>query len=176
MDFQEIHEIWSLYQYEGPVKNILAAVKFHGKFWLLDIFNNVLEELVLALTHENHYDLIVPIPLSRPKLMHRRFNQTEIIAQHVSKITKLKMEKILHKKWHIGSQSELGREERLTHLMDAFTVSHARRIKNKNILLIDDILTTGATVREAARVLKDGGANQVSVVVLAYTSKSGASS
>lgn len=115
-------------------------------------------------------DLIVPIPLHPARLRERGFNQAQLIAQ------------ILSERFHIpqsinnltrirntGSQSVLSPKERWTNIQGAFTIKYSCVINKKNVLIIDDLYTTGATSSEAARILKEAGAREVTALTLATT-------
>jgi ComF family protein len=112
--------------------------------------------------------LIIPIPLHEKRLRQRGFNQAEEIAKVLAEYFKIPLEKnVLFRKKDTLSQTELKREQRIQNVKDAFFVKDSQKIKNKNILLVDDVLTTGATMEEAAKTLKKAGAKKVVGVVLA---------
>ena len=109
--------------------------------------------------------LIVPVPLSKKKLRHRGYNQAELIAKELSDNVRAD---VLFKKFHTKSQVEVkDKEERLANIIDSFEIKNPEKIKGKKIILIDDVLTTGATMREAKKVLKQAGAKKVIGVVVA---------
>ena len=109
--------------------------------------------------------LVVPIPLSKKKLRHRGYNQAEMIARELSDNVRAD---IMFKKFHTKSQVEVkDKEERLANIAGSFEVRNPETIKGKKIILIDDVLTTGATMREAKKVLKSAGAKKVVGVVVA---------
>jgi competence protein ComFC len=106
--------------------------------------------------------LIIPIPLSKKKLKRRGFNQSEEIAGWLSKNLVLPLASdVLAKEKETLSQMELSKEERAENIKGAFTVKDKNKLLNKKILLVDDVYTTGATMEEAARVLKESGAKEV---------------
>jgi len=109
--------------------------------------------------------LVVPVPLSKNKLRHRGYNQAELIAKELSGDVRAD---ILFKKFHTKSQVEVkDKEERLANIIGSFEVRNPETIRGKKIILIDDVLTTGATMREAKKVLKSAGAKKVVGVVVA---------
>jgi len=110
--------------------------------------------------------LVVPIPLEKERKKWRGFNQSEILAFEISKFFGLKMENdLLERTKKTLPQAELKREEREENMKDAFSVK--KNFKGEKILLVDDVFTSGATLREAARVLKKKGAKKVIGIVLA---------
>lgn len=111
-------------------------------------------------------DFIVPIPLHRKRLEKRGYNQAEIIAEALAKKAGLPVRKnLLKRKRNTKPQKDLSPEERKRNIKGAFSVS--RELEGENILLIDDIYTTGATLDEAAGALKRAGAKKIYFLVIA---------
>ena len=109
--------------------------------------------------------LVIPVPLSKNKLRHRGYNQAEMIAGELSDNVRAD---ILFKKFHTKSQVEVkNKEERLANIIGSFEIKNPEKIKGKKIILIDDVLTTGATMREVKKVLKEAGVKKVIGVVVA---------
>lgn len=160
---------YALYPYESPAGEILSAVKFYRKHWLIPIFEDTLREFAGAIGSETGYDAVVPIPIDRRRLFEREFNQAELIAALVSKHAKIPVKKILKKTRRTFSQSGLGKEERQVNLFQAFRLSRLKAVEGKKFLLIDDVFTTGATGEEAARLLKKHRAAQVDILTVART-------
>ena len=154
---------YGLVKYEGPVKTLFHQIKFEGKSWLIKVFMD--RTLDHPLSKElDHYDLITFVPLDFFKQRQRGFNQAFLIANMLNKMNpemKSKFCRLLKKRRRTSPQSQLRREERLTNLKDAFGVTDRKKIDGKRILLIDDIFTTGSTINECAKVLKEHGAERV---------------
>jgi len=121
----------------------------------------------------NHVDLIIPVPLHPNRLTERGYNQSEKIARGIydglakknSNAPELAPE-ILIRSRDTPHQLGQGREERLHNLTGAFTVEQINAIQNKTILLVDDVLTTGATLAETSATLLEAGAAQVYIATL----------
>jgi ComF family protein len=114
----------------------------------------------------------VPIPLSRLRLLTRRFNQAQILAQSVAKLSGKPVEPLALRRRHgRAHQAGLSRNERLRNVSGMFSVApHAvATISGRRIVLIDDVITTGATVSAATRALRTAGAARVDVLALALT-------
>ncbi len=120
--------------------------------------------------------LVIPIPLSKARMRERGFNQSELIARHL--FVKVKplwnaqgltlCENVLYKIKETPSQVSIkNRGERLNNLKDCFGIKNPELIKDKNIILIDDVSTTGATLREARKVLRNAGAKKIIALVVA---------
>ncbi len=106
--------------------------------------------------------VLVPLPLSKSRLRWRGFNQSELLAQELSNHLGLPMEKdVLIKIKNSIPQMELSKQERVKNLAGAFAVQNLPKIQEKFVLLVDDVYTTGTTMREASLVLKKAGAKKV---------------
>ena len=108
--------------------------------------------------------ILVPIPLFHLKEKRRGYNQAETIAKEIGKEFKLPVQNLLIRTRDTGSQVKLDRSQRRENIRNAFNlkiINNKSSIISKSFLLIDDVLTTGATVSEAGKVLKKAGANKV---------------
>jgi ComF family protein len=115
--------------------------------------------------------IITPVPLSKRRLHWRGFNQAEIIAQEISKIQKIPINNVLAKIAETGVQAELPQKQRQSNIKNAFAIINRETVKNKDILLVDDVITTGATINECARVLLNNGARRIIGIAAARTEK-----
>ncbi len=111
--------------------------------------------------------LLVPVPLHKKRLKERGFNQAEILANEVAKGFGAQVANILCRNRNTIPQVDLDEKERQKNVQGVFSCLEHSKIKNQNIILIDDVLTTGATMGECARVLKESGAKEVWGSVLA---------
>jgi len=115
-----------------------------------------------------YIDLIVPVPISWSSLKQRGFNQTELLARQISKNLGIPSDpEVICRIKDTPSQTGLSKEEREKNLLAAFQVRHGHKIKGKNILLVDDVYTTGSTSRECTKVLLEAGADRVCVITWA---------
>jgi competence protein ComFC len=147
----------SLYVYNDFLKAVLSQFKFRGDYILSKAFaEKILQKLVPA-----DYDFLVPIPLSSERLYERGFNQSEALIKEAG----LEPTRLLHR-IHSEKQSKKSRSERI-HLTQVFQLREGVDVAGKKILLIDDIYTTGSTLRHAAKVLKEAGAEEISSLTLA---------
>lgn len=137
----------------------------------------ILAEPIAELIHrriwnkmETKNPILIPVPLSKKRMRERGFNQSELIARHLSdKIKNIGcLTNVLYKIKETPTQvSVKNRKERLGNLKNCFTVKNPELIKDKNIILIDDVSTTGATLKEASKILKQAGAKKVIAIVAA---------
>ncbi len=116
----------------------------------------------------NQFDLIMPIPLHPTRLRERGYNQSALIAQKLSKEFNIPLiNNNLIRIRNTPSQTNLNKKERWTNIKGAFKIKYPTNINKKFTLLIDDLLTTGATTSEAALTLKKSGAKKVGVLTIA---------
>jgi ComF family protein len=158
----------SVAEYEGVIKKALHIFKFNNRYGLKTCLGRIAADYLNNSSGMNlsEVDMMIPIPLSRKKLKAREYNQAKLLAEELSKHTGLAInDEILKRTRETTPQFELSRKERLSNLKDAFAASSA--VKDKTILLIDDIYTTGATVKEASNALKRAGARKVHVLTIA---------
>jgi ComF family protein len=115
--------------------------------------------------------VLVPVPLSKKKLKWRGFNQAEEIAKELANFLKIPLiSDCLNKIKETKDQVELSEKERRENVRGVFFVKNREKIVGRNILLVDDVFTTGATMEEAARVLKEAGAKKIVGIVVAKAS------
>lgn len=115
-----------------------------------------------------HCDLIVPIPLHPTRMRERGYNQSFLIAEIISDELRIPLEcRNLLRVRHTPNQARLSQKERWTNIEAAFKIKRHNNFRHKNILLVDDLYTTGATVSQAAKALKEAGATQVHVLTIA---------
>lgn len=150
--------------YEGIMRTAIIRFKFEKRRGIGEFFGKVLGGFALDLNWD--IDVIVPIPLSKRRLKERGFNQSEVLALEVSKILKLPISLGLVRIKETAPSVDLNLEERVKNIDKAFLVSD-KNLKRKNVLLIDDVYTTGATVNEAGKTLLERGIREVRVLTLA---------
>ena len=164
---------FALVPYQEPIKDILHQIKFQKKLWLLKIFSNPLQDF--SASEIRNYDLIVPVPLDSRRKRERGFNQALLIAQMLKRINQKntpEIRTIIKKKKRTPPQSQLRRQERLHNLGDAFSLKEKSFARGKQILLVDDVFTTGSTINECAKILKENGADRVDFFTLARAQSS----
>lgn len=154
----------SIAEYNGVLLEAIHKLKYNAKTFLakpLGLF--MAEGLPL-----NNYNIIVPVPLHKKRLKERGFNQSLLLAKEISKKHKIPIDYLNLKRTRFTEpQINLKGEERLKNVRGAFEVEDGKIFKNKNILLIDDVYTTGATIKECSNVLKKTGAKNVFALTLA---------
>lgn len=168
--FEHLDHVWTVYAYGSPVKELLHGVKYARKDYLLKACQKRAIRLAQAITSDFWYDAILPIPIDRLKLMKRHFNQAEIFATMLEPwLTPPVKRSLLIKHRSIPSQTSLSQCERAINVYGSFKLKRPAKILGGSFLLLDDVLTTGATANEAARLLKFHGAKRVNFMALART-------
>lgn len=159
---------WGAYE-DKILREALRRFKYHGTYGFAHPFSAMLHDLIKPfLSSLPGESIVVPIPMDPARKRERGYNQAELLAEKFSEKISLPLAAdVLQKIKITPSQTSLSREERILNIKDSFGISNQEKIRNKNILLVDDISTTGATLNEAARVLKDAGAREVIGLVVA---------
>lgn len=157
----------SVFLYKEPVSDLICLFKYKQNLRLADFFGKKIIQFIKNYALLNNIDIIVPIPLHAKRLREREFNQAEILAQTISREYNLELEPKALVRIHMKHvQSSLEKTKRFENIKGAFKIKN-NIFKNKNILLVDDVFTTGATLSEAAFTLKKAGANKVCAFTLA---------
>jgi len=155
--------------YTGAVKKLIYEFKYSGKDYLGKPLGKLMHTFIrdYQLPIE-HLDGVVPIPLHRSRKRQREFNQAEILSQEVAReFDKKVLTDVLIRVKPTKTQTELTFRERCQNVKKSFSVTKPELIKDMNLILIDDVLTTGATANEAAKCLKEAGARKVLLLTLA---------
>lgn len=160
---------FSVCRYDGTAKNLIHQFKYNGKERLGSVFGKLLAGFI------KEYDVpitaidgIIPVPLHPSKLREREYNQAEILAAAVSRdFDKPLITRALVRNRPTITQTELPQEQRQNNVLGCFNVAAKEAVREKNILIVDDVLTTGATASEAARTLKSAGSAVIFVLTIA---------
>lgn len=154
--------------YEEPYRIATKVLKFMGRKYLSHRMGEMMAKRVRQEPRYKTIDLIVPVPISRSSLKQRGFNQAELLARQIGKDLGIPEDpQVICRVKDTPSQTELSREERERNLISAFKVPDKHKVKGKNILLVDDVYTTGSTSRECTNVLLDAGAARVCIITWA---------
>ncbi len=165
--------------YVWPWQGSIDAFKFHGQPALAGLLAARMAACPELVATVRDSDLLVPLPLHPHRLAERGFSQTWLLAQQLRRLVRPPVQKaVLRHDWlarsrHTPHQSRLPHAEREHNIQDAFEVPArlAPLVEGRHAVLLDDVMTTGATLEEAARVLLAEGCHRVSAVVLARTEK-----
>ncbi len=180
---QAVPEKWifPLASYETTVRKLIRRIKYKNRTTIPEILGRTLFDRILSATNDElnlskRKYLIIPMPITKAHLQKRGYNQAEKITQSalLHDINKIYVfnNSILSRKPETKSQVETKtRRERLEAPKGSFNVKNKELLRESNIILIDDVVTTGATLREARKILLMAGAKSVIAVTMAYTER-----
>jgi len=155
---------------DSLVQTLISQLKYNHNKKVGILFGRLMGEAIAAEEKYNHFDFIIPIPISASKILTRGFNQSEVIAMGMQQVWHRPLLKdVLIKRSWSNSQTKKNRKARLQQVPDLFFLQKPSDIEGKHILLVDDVLTTGATLEAAVASLMTGSPASVSIAVAAYT-------
>ena len=155
---------------DSLVQTLITELKYYHNKKVGILFGKLMGEAIAVEEKFKQIDLIIPIPISASKINTRGFNQSEVIAIGMQQVWHRPMlNDVLIKKSWSNSQTKKSRKARLQQLPDLFFLQKPTNIEGKHILLVDDVLTTGATLEAAVASLMTGSPASVSIAVAAYT-------
>lgn len=162
------NELMYIFKYEGQIRKLILDYKFNEKSYLYKMFVNFLLKNKKIFENIKNYDTIIPVPISKKRQKTRGYNQSLLIAKEIAKQTNLELvNNCLIKTKNIIEQSKLNKEDRIQNIQGVYELKNKQLIENKKILLIDDIYTTGSTVNECSKILRQGNPNKIGILVLA---------
>lgn len=158
-------------------RRLIFNLKYNGKTYMAPIIAQIMYDAIYNQVVQGKdcpildADMIIPVPIHEKRLKERGFNQTERIAKHLGRKISINVEpNVLKRVKETHTQRALSAEERKSNMEDAFIVpeNKIQKVKNKRIILLDDIYTTGATVTSCAKTLYEAGAEKISVLTLLF--------
>lgn len=158
-------EIMAYGYYGGVLKKLILNLKYHKSF----IAGKVLADLLCQIIIEKKLsiDCICYVPISKDSLKKRGFNQCSVLAKNISSILDIPVIDCLVKVKETKEQKLLGKEERMKNILDAFEIKNKEKLFKKNILLIDDVYTTGATINECKKNIEKCNVNKIYLLTIA---------
>lgn len=162
----EFERAVSFGEYEEGLRGLIRLLKYEQVTPVAGPLGGMLARAMVELMPmgQGHMPVLVPVPLHKSRRHARGFNQSELIAQAAVRRLPQKLEilrGVLLRQRDTASQVGLSREERMKNVHNAFCVTNSGRVRGRDILLVDDVMTTGTTLSECARVLKQAGAKRV---------------
>jgi ComF family protein len=156
--------------YEAALQQAIHLFKFEKRTSLAKPLTQLTMEHIPDDCDITEYDFILPIPIHKKRLRERGFNQATLLANGIAKTTRVQVvTDALVRHRNTSPQSSLDREARQTNIVGAFELQKKEVVRNKRILVLDDVYTTGATVREAVKVLWNADPIEIDVLTLART-------
>ena len=156
---------YALFRYTDEVLDCIHLFKYQGRTELARPLGRLAAGLADA--ESSRYDCIVPVPLHWRRFLKRGYNQSALFARQLGGHLGIPVRGLLRRVRHTKQQAFLTKNERNSNIAGAFSISDSTVAEMCSILLVDDVMTTGATLREAAGVLLENGAERVDVLVIA---------
>ncbi|MCD4824886.1 MAG: ComF family protein [Phycisphaerae bacterium] len=163
--------VFRLGPYASPLRNIVRELKYHGQLGMCGRLGAMLAEAVAADERDAEFDLIVPVPMYWTRRLGRGANHAHLLADALAAELSLPVGPELARTRNTPPQVHMSRTKRIANVRGAFGVRHVPAIRDANVLLVDDVTTTGATANEAARQLRKAGAADVVLAVVAKAEK-----
>jgi len=158
---------YSIYRYENYIAAAIKRLKFNGAKYLAEDFAKLFSEKFKSVNI--NVDIITFVPSTQKRIKERGYNQAAEMAKEFAAIVNLPFAEVLLKTKETPHQIDLTKEQRLKNLTGSFSIIDKWLVKNKSVLIIDDVFTTGSTMSACAKVLKKAGANKVYCLTLAKT-------
>ena len=158
-----------VFDYKDYIRKLILAYKFFNKPYLGKVFSEFIIRDKKICQKLKSYDIIIPVPMSKKSKKIRGYNQTEIIAEMISKNIGIKyIKNVLLKQKETKKQSSLNRKDRLNNVKNAYKINEkfCEYLSYKKIILFDDIYTTGATINECLKVIINTTENLKSILVI----------
>ncbi|MGN1208604.1 MAG: ComF family protein [Christensenellales bacterium] len=160
----------SVFEYSDEMVNVIHNLKFNNKQYLSKSLSNILKNYFDHSIELSDTDIIIPVPLHPKRLNQRGYNQTELLLESFVDCGKVCFD-CVKRVVETESQRTKNAKDRFENMKNCFEVFNKQAIKNKNVLICDDVFTTGATCNSLARTLLKAGAKQVKCLTLASTTK-----
>lgn len=172
LDSPDIEYAYYSLVYNKKMREVVKDYKFHKKSYLYKPLEKLILDTINFYNLKEEIDLILYIPMHRRKEAIRGYNQCELMANILAKDLDIPIShNNLYKIRNTKSQNKLDRLERMENLKDSFSLRDPHKIKDRRILLLDDIITTGSTMMEASKVLKRAGAVKITGIALTSSKK-----
>jgi len=158
-----------IFKYEDFIREKIINYKFENRVYLYRTFSEAIIRNKQNIDFIKKYDILIPVPIHKERKKQRGYNQSELIAKIIAEeVRNVKLQaNILKKEKNIVAQSTLNKAKREENIKDVYKIVNSERIKNKKVLILDDIYTTGSTVNECSKVLKEAGCKDVGVITIA---------
>ena len=166
------HEIFEkhyyIFKYEKLARQVIIDYKFNEKSYLYKTLVNFLRNNKKFFQNFERYDTIIPVPVSKKRMKQRGYNQSKLIAKEMAKYIGIDCVcDCLIKKIDNKPQSTLDKEQRMLNPIGVYKLKNGYNLKEKEILLIDDIYTTGSTVRECCKIISKGKPKKIDIFTIA---------
>ena len=154
-----------MFVYDGIIRKKIIKYKFLNAPYLYYFFASVILDDLKLIEYIKKFDIIIPVPIHKKRKKKRGYNQSELIAKVISQKLDIQLQlNVLYKIRNNLPQSTLNQAERKYNAKNVYILKNKELIENKNILIFDDIYTTGNTVNECSKILKMAGAKEKEIM------------
>ena len=157
----------AIYEFSETIQDLIHIMKYKTLPGICSRFGRDIGELCFQNNFLGDIDIIAPVPLHALRYRERGYNQAGLIAKEIARLNAITFdEKLLTRVRYTNQQAKFNKEERAENVRDAFALKKNVDVTTKNIALVDDVLTTGATMNECAKLLIQNGADQVFAITI----------
>ena len=157
-----------IFEYKDKIRDLILDYKFNEKSYLYKLFSKIIIKSEKICGILKKYDIIIPVPIHKKRKKQRGYNQSELIAKEIAKNINIEYRNdIIEKTKNNLPQSSLTKEQRKENVQNVYKINDKEKIQNKNIIIIDDIYTTGNTVNAISKILKENGAKEITILTIA---------
>ena len=161
------------YSKGGSVRELLFQLKYYGNQRIGFFLGRCMAKELFSTGFFDGIDGIIPVPLHDKKLKSRGYNQSELLAEGISSVVRMRVLKdVLRRRQYTDTQTHKSNYERWNNVMDVFECTSPEQLSHKHVLLVDDVLTTGATLVACADAFKEVEGLRISILTLAWAAES----
>jgi len=161
---------FSYYTRDSRIRRLIHQLKYKGVKEIGPELGRIYASTLKSSGFLDDIDIIIPVPLHPSKKRQRGFNQSDLISQGISDVSGIRVDtKLLVRKTVTKTQTRKSRFDRWTNVQDIFRVTDEKRLKDLHILLVDDVITTGATIEACANEILKAENTKVTVAALAFS-------
>ena len=158
---------WALFEFDEPFQQLIHHLKYSRRRKPIGVVLNHYESQILDQLPANEIDLVISIPLHPRKLRERGYNQVDDMSRWLAhKLNAKQGNHLVKRTKYTSTQTKLNAQERMENVLQAFGVTDESGLKDKHVLLVDDVLTTGATANALAKILDQSGALKIDLITL----------
>jgi ComF family protein len=157
----------AIYEFSETIQDLIHIMKYKNVPGICSRFGRDIGGLCVHQNLLTDVDLVAPVPLHSLRYRERGYNQAGLMAKEIAQLNSIAFdEKLLKRVRYTNQQAKFNKEERAANVRDAFALRRGVDINNKNIAIVDDVLTTGSTMNECAKILKNNGADHVITITI----------
>ena len=158
---------FALYEYSADIQHLIHLMKYKSMPGIACRFGKEVGDVLAGHDQFRDVDVILPVPLHPLRLRERGYNQADLIAREIGRaMGRPVLATALHRSRYTRQQAKFDKDERTRNVRDAFQLRQQDYMQNKNIIIVDDVLTTGSTMNACAKALKEAGAHKLTAVTI----------